>query len=382
MTAIAFGLGSAIVVGLIVLWPGAVEIPQEADVLRRGDIVHATVTLIERGPCGSAGEPAAPDAGGPTCRRFTLQIDEGDDEGRNTVLELPDLETSPDLQVDEQVLLERPPVEVPGAPYAFYDRIRTPSLFWLALVFAVLVVLLGRLKGLAALIGLAISIALLLVFIIPAILNGSPPVMVASVGAGAIAFVVLYVAHGFTSRTTVALIGTLAGVGLTLVLSLVWVPFAHLAGLATEGSYIIQAVGVEVDLSGLLLAGIVIGALGAIDDVAVTQASAVWELRAADPELGPRELRRAGMRVGRDHVGSIVNTLALAYAGASLPLLILFQLSRQPLGSLVGSEVVATEIVRTLVGSMGLIAAMPVTTWLASRIAPTEPPDEPGLLGH
>ena len=134
----------------------------------------------------------------------------------------------------------------------------------------------------------------------------------------------------------------------------------------------IQAVGAEIDLSGLLLAGIVIGALGAVDDVTVTQASAVWELRAADPSRDRGDLFRAGMRVGRDHVGSIVNTLALAYAGASLPLLILFQLSEQPLGSLVGSEVVATEIVRTLVGSIGLIASMPVTTWLASRVVSSQ----------
>jgi len=136
---------------------------------------------------------------------------------------------------------------------------------------------------------------------------------------------------------------------------------------------VITALGTDIDLAGLLLAGIVIGALGAIDDVAVTQASAVWELREADPGLDARSLFRAGMRVGRDHVGSIVNTLALAYAGASLPLLIIFQLSELPLGRLLGAEVVATEIVRTLVGSIGLIAAMPVTTWLASRVAAPVP---------
>jgi uncharacterized membrane protein len=126
---------------------------------------------------------------------------------------------------------------------------------------------------------------------------------------------------------------------------------------------------VDVDLAGLLTAGIVIGALGAIDDIAVTQASTVWELREAHPGLGARELFRSGMRVGRDHVGSIVNTLALAYAGASLPLLILFELSELSLGHLVSTEVVATEIVRTLVGSIGLVAAVPATTWLAARTA-------------
>jgi uncharacterized membrane protein len=271
------------------------------------------------------------------------------------------------------VILERPPIEVPGAPYGFYDRIRTPSLLWLAIVFAVLVVLLAGMRGVAALFGLAISIGILLLFVLPAILDGSPPVLVASVGAGAIAFVVIYLAHGFTDRTTVALIGTLTGVAVTLTLSLLWQPMARLAGLGSEGSYVITALGTDIDLAGLLLAGIVIGALGAIDDVAVTQASAVWELREADPGLDARSLFRAGMRVGRDHVGSIVNTLALAYAGASLPLLIIFQLSELPLGRLLGAEVVATEIVRTLVGSIGLIAAMPVTTWLASRVAARAP---------
>ena len=141
-----------------------------------------------------------------------------------------------------------------------------------------------------------------------------------------------------------------------------------------------QAVGAEIDLGGLLLAGIVIGALGAIDDVAVTQSSTVWELHDADPTLGAQELFGAGMRVGRDHVGSIVNTLALAYAGASLPLLILFQLSEQPLGQLVGTEVVATEVVRTLVGSIGLVLSMPITTWLAARVAAWD--RTPGHVGH
>ena len=205
--------------------------------------------------------------------------------------------------------------------------------------------LLGRLLGLAALVGLAVSVVILLAFVIPAILEGSSPILVASIGAGAIGFVVLYLARGFRGHTTVAVLGTLTGVGLILVLSSIWTPLARLSRLASESAFIVQAV--EIDLAGLLLAGIVIGALGAIDDVAVTQTSGVWEIRAADPELDARGLFRSGMRVGRDHVGSIVNTLALAYAGASLPLLILFQLSGQPLGQLVGSEILATEIVRT-----------------------------------
>ncbi|MEX2421223.1 MAG: YibE/F family protein, partial [Actinomycetota bacterium] len=350
-------LGAAILVGFIALWPSDVQPPEQAELLRRGALVEATAVAIERGPCGLStgaaeqGPEDDPPPDGPLCRAITFRIEDGDDRGTRVVIELPDLSTAPDIAVGERVVLERPPVEVPGAPYAFYDRIRTPSLLWLAIAFGVIVVAIGGLRGLAALAGLAVSVAILLVFVLPAILDGSPPVLVASVGAGAIGFVVIYLAHGFTHRTTVALIGTLSGVAVTLTLSLIWQPLARLAGLGTEGSYVITAIGADIDLAGLLLAGFVIGALGAIDDIAVTQASAVWELRDADPELGQQQLFRAGMRVGRDHVGSIVNTLALAYAGASLPLLIIFQLSELPLGRLVGSEVVATEVVRTLVGS-------------------------------
>lgn len=384
LTAATIALALAILVGMVVLWPGDVEQPSGADLLRRGDIVEADVLSIESVTCGTTaaapnGDIAAPPADAPQCRAIDLMVAQGPDDGKAVTIELPEQSTAPDLEEGETVLLERPPVEVPGVPYAFYDQIRTPSLFWLALIFSVLVVLLGRLRGLAALIGLAISIGVLLTFVIPAILEGTSPVLVASVGAGAIGFIVLYLAHGFTGLTTVAVLGTLTGVGLTLVLSLIWTPIANLSGLASDSAFIVQALGTDIDLSGLLLAGIVIGALGAIDDVAVTQASTVWELRSADPELGSRGLFRAGMRVGRDHVGSIVNTLALAYAGASLPLLILFQLSRQPLGQLVGSEIVATEVVRTLVGSIGLVAAMPVTTWLAAFAVVREPPEVAGV---
>jgi uncharacterized membrane protein len=379
LTWVAVAIAFTIATGMVLLWPGDIRRPEGSEVLRRGQIVRARVSSIEIAPCGSATgtdsdrAPApSPTPDTPNCRGIELLVAEGPDEGREVRLELPDLSTSPDLAVDEEVLLERPLVDVPGVPYGFYDRIRTPSLVWLGLIFGGLVVILGRLRGLAALVGLGISVVILLTFVIPAILGGTSPVLVASIGAGAIAFIVLYLAHGFTGQTTVAVLGTLTGIGLTLMLSLIWTPFAKLSGLASESALIVQAVGVEIDLGGLLLAGIVIGALGAIDDVAITQTSAIWEIGAADRELDRRELFRAGMRVGRDHVGSIVNTLALAYAGASLPLLILFQLSRQPLGQLIGSEIVATEIVRTLVGSIGLVAAMPVTTWLAASVAVRE----------
>ena len=189
--------------------------------------------------------------------------------------------------------------------------------------------------------------------------------MVAVVGAATIAFVALYTAHGFSRMTTVALIGTLAALILTALLSFLVVGIAEFTGFVTEESALLTLFD-DIDVRGLLLAGIVLGAAGAIDDVTVTQASAVWELRAANPELTSAELFSRGLRIGRDHIASTVNTLLLAYAGAALPLLVLFVLSEQSLGTVANSEVVAVEIVRTLVGSIGLVAAVPFTTWMAA----------------
>jgi uncharacterized membrane protein len=195
-------------------------------------------------------------------------------------------------------------------------------------------------------------------------------VWVAIVAAGAISFLALYLAHGFTTMTTVALLGTLSALLLTAGLATVFVELAEFSGLASEESGFLAAAASAIDLRGLLLAGVVIGALGALDDMTVTQASAVWELRAANPSYTTTQLFQAALRIGRDHVASTVNTLVLAYAGASLPLLVLFVLSHQPLTSVANSEVVAIEIVRTLVGSIGLVASVPLTTWLASMAAP------------
>jgi len=252
--------------------------------------------------------------------------------------------------------------------YNFSDIQRRGMLLWLALAFAVVVVALGGLRGAAALFGLVASLLVLLLFVLPAILDGRSPVLVAVFGSAAIAYLALYLAHGFTRMTTVALIGTLVTLALTAVLSAVVVGLADFTGLASEESTLLTLFE-GIDVSGLLLAGVVLGAAGAIDDVTVTQASAVWELKAANPRLGASELFRSGLRIGRDHIASMVNTLLLAYAGAALPLLVLFVLSEQSLGTVANNEVVAVEIVRTLVGSIGLIGAVPLTTWLASVTA-------------
>ncbi len=335
------------------------------------DFFEAEVELVEDGPCSFADDLQ--------CRVAAFRLNQGPDQGDQFIQEFPLVaETTPDFTVGEKVILSYVPDAGEGFEYQFSDRQRRGVLRWLALGFAVAVLALGRWRGLGALGGLAASMLVLFTFVLPAIIDGRSPLLVAIVGAAAIAYVALYVAHGFNQLTTVALLGTLASLALTAVLSAVVTAAANFSGFATEESLFLTLVpGQTIEITGLILAGAVLGALGAIDDVTVTQASAVWELRAANPRLGQLDLFRSGIRIGRDHIASTVNTLALAYAGAALPLLLLFILADQSLGTIANSEIVAIEIVRTLVGSVGLVAAVPITTWLAAATAVGEPPRHP-----
>jgi uncharacterized membrane protein len=369
-------LAVAIGGGLLALWPRGEIDPAFAGILGGAETARAEVVSVVDAPCPGAGEAVGdlPGAGAVSrCPTFSVVISSGPDAGtRTTVPGAGDQGAG--VAEGDTILVARVDGVEGISTYVFADRFRLTPLWILGGLFAAVVVLLGRLRGLAALGGLIVATGLLAVFVVPAILHGRPPVLVAVVGAAAIAALVLYVAHGVTVRTTTAVFGTLAGLLCAAVLSWIWVPLANLTGLVSDDAFVVRAIGVDVDVAGLLIAGIVIGAVGAIDDVAVTQASTVFEIREADPSLPQRGLYRAGMRVGRDHVGSIVNTLVLAYAGASLPAFLLFQLSARPLGEIVNAEILATEIVRTLTGSIGLVLAVPITTWLAARAAASVPP--------
>ena len=367
LAAVAGLLAAATVVGIVTLWPSGAERPNLRGLGFVSEVYDAEVVAAEGVPC--QGQPEQ----GVRCRRVAFELLEGPDQGRSIAQELVATPTTPDLSPGDRVTLAYDPTAPEEFRYRFVDRDRGPLLFWLAMAFSVAVVLLGRLRGLAALAGLAASLVVLIQFVLPAILEGRDPLAVALVGSSAIAFLALYVAHGLTTMTTVALLGTLTSLALTAVLAQVFVGLAELTGFASEEAIVVQIGAARVDLAGIILGGVVIGALGAIDDMTVTQASAVWELRAADPVMGRGALTRAGMRIGRDHVASTVNTLALAYAGASMPVLLLLVLSRQSLATVASGEVIATEIVRTLVGSIGLVAAVPVTTWLAAMASPPLP---------
>ena len=359
----------ATLIGALLLRPTGEGRANLLGLARIGPEYDALVDSVAIRPC--SGQQGLDEAEQTNCLYPTVRILSGPNQTERRVLELPFSPNTPDLQRGDKVVLAYEPTAEPGLDYYLIDRQRKPILFWLALLFAVAVVALGRLRGLAALGGLIVTLIVLLAFVLPAVIDGRSAVLVAIVGAAGITFATLYLAHGFSSKTTTALLGTLISLGLTAALAQVFVRLAQFSGFASEAATILNLESTAIDVGGLVLAGVIIGALGALDDVTVTQASVVWELRAANPELTSRQLFHSGLRIGRDHIASTVNTLLLAYAGASLPLLIFFVVSEQSLASVANQEIVATEIVRTLVGSIGLVASVPVTTWLAARVVST-----------
>jgi uncharacterized membrane protein len=360
----------ATVVGLIVLWPASSEDSSLGGVA--DERFAATVTDVAERDC----EGLRGTGGSFSCVRVTARLDEGPDEGESVEFEMAESAGVRKISTDDGILVGRAPGvdDVQGGQqYYFGDYQRGRPLLLLALMFAVVVVALSRWRGLAALIGLGLSLLVLIRFVIPAILEGSNPVSVSIVGASVVMFVALYLAHGFNVRTTTAVLGTLCSLLLTGILAVIFMGTTRLTGLASEEAAFLQISAEQVNLEGLLLGGIIIGTLGVLDDVTVTQASAVWELHLANPSFGIKELYASAVRIGSDHIASTVNTLVLAYAGASLPLLILFSLSSRPLADLITTELVAVEIVRTLVGSIGLVASVPITTFLAATVTTGDP---------
>jgi uncharacterized membrane protein len=220
-----------------------------------------------------------------------------------------------------------------------------------------------------ALVGLAASLAVVIFFVVPAILDGRSPLAVALAGGVAVMLVTIALAHGLGAKSIAAALGTAVSLALTVGLALLFTNLAHLTGFGSEEATLLSASGGNVSFKGLVVAGMVIGALGVLDDVTVSQASAVMALRRANPAQHARELYRGALEVGRDHVAATVNTLVLAYAGATLPLLLLFSVGATPFADAVNGESVAEPIVATLVGSIGLIAAVPITTALAALLA-------------
>lgn len=247
------------------------------------------------------------------------------------------------------------------------DFVRRGALWWLFVIFAGLTVAIGRWRGVTSLIGMGISFAVIFVFILPQILAGRDPILISILGSLVIIPVIFYLSHGINRKTTVAVLGTLIALVITGILANIFVEVSKLSGFASEEASFLQiAKQGAVNIKGLLLAGIIIGVLGVLDDVTVAQAAVVYQLKKANKELRSGELYKRAMDVGRDHIASVVNTLFLVYAGAALPLLLLFINNPQPFSEVVNYEIIANEIIRTLVGSIGLILAVPITSYIAA----------------
>jgi uncharacterized membrane protein len=253
-----------------------------------------------------------------------------------------------------------------GAPaYIFVDFVRTLPIILLAVLYAVVVVAVARWRGLRALIGLLGAYAVLVSFMLPGLVEGKPPLLLALVGSTVIMIGVLYFAHGFSARTSTALLGTMFGLGITALLAAWATDAANLAGVGSHDAATLANMSDKISISGIILCGLIISGLGVLNDVTITQSSAVWELYELAPETSARQLFTSAMRIGRDHIASTVYTIAFAYAGAALPVLIIVMLYNRPLGEALTSAELSEEVIRTLVGSVGLVLAIPVTTLIA-----------------
>jgi len=353
-------VGLATVLGLFVLWPDGTptRAQQAAEVALPPGTTYPDARVVSVEPYDCSLDPAVP----ATCGKAVVEVLDGDGKGDFAQVDIEaDVFTS-GVAKGDTLVLSRDPAAEGGPSYQFSDYERSTPIVVLAILFAVVVGAVARWRGLASILGLAFAFFILLRFVLPSLLADSSPTLVSLVGSAAIMFVVLYLAHGFSARTTTALVGTLFGLTLVAVLGSLAVSAARLTGLTSEETVTLHGYDPTLNFSGLVLAGVVVAGLGILNDVTITQASAIWQLEEASPDMTWRELYSRGMAVGRDHIASTVYTIVFAYAGAFLPALLLLELYSMPFWTAVTSTSLAEEVIRTLVGAIALVLAVPVTT--------------------
>jgi uncharacterized membrane protein len=360
-------LAVAAVIGMALLWPADVEVADAVDPAQTTRLIDGVLVDVTEVP--DSADDAFGFLPGAVLVDVTARIADTGETVAFTMLD----DTGTTFAAGQRVRMQAIEQGDGTTTYLVSDFRRERPLLLLFALFVFAVLSFGRLQGARALLGLGLTFGIIVVFMIPAILSGRDPVLVALVGAVVIMIVTLYLSHGFSRKTTAAVVGTAAALALTGALAVLFVAGAQLTGFTSEEARLANVEVGGLSLTGLLLAGIIIGGLGVLDDVTMSQSSAVFELHRANPALRFADLLRSALTVGRDHIAATVNTLFLAYAGASLPLLILFVVGIDPLGTIVTSEIVAVEVVRTLVGSIGLIAAVPLTTALAAGVVLGDP---------
>lgn len=358
----------ATVVGLVALWPTG-ERPTATFAGEGVTFSSAEVRTVHE-PCPvRVDDPSAPTTGETfteNCDHVEVELREGDLHGTMATVGVPPGAVDVVSVGDRLKIAVIPAQEGRPASFAYYGTERSIPLLYLTVLLVLVVALVARVRGLLALVGLGFAGLVLAKFMLPALLLGSSGLVVALVGSSAIMYVVLYLAHGLSIRTSTALAGTLVGVAVTAGLGLYAVAGASLSGLGDEADTYLRSQAPSLDFQGLLTCAIIIAGLGVLNDVTITQSSAVWELRAASPAMGRRQLFTSGMRIGRDHIASTIYTIVFAYAGAALAVLLLVTLYQRPLGDLLTNEAVAEELARTLASAIGLVLAVPATTAIAA----------------
>jgi uncharacterized membrane protein len=358
----------ATVVGVVTLWPdsGAVaKLQDKAQFTAPGVTFQKARVVMVQDPCPVDAHGDA--AQSSRCGNLEVVLTTGPEKGTTQAVGVPSAVSTSGLGAGDTVRLMRVPAQA-GAPatYSFDDVVRLKPLWLLGALFVLVVALVARVRGLLALVSLAFGGFVLFRFMLPALLSGSDGLAVSLVGSAAIMFVVLYLAHGPSIRTSAALAGTLLGVGITAAVGVVAVHAATLSGSGSEDTALLSAFAGSVSFRGLLTCALVIAGLGVLNDVTITQASSVWELREAGPELSRTSLFTSAMRIGRDHIASTIYTIVFAYAGSALAVLLLLSLYDRPVLDLLSTESIAEEVVRTLASGIGLVLAVPVTTAIAA----------------
>jgi uncharacterized membrane protein len=365
----------ATVIGVVALWPDSGEVSRLQDTAQFTapgvTFEKARVTKVQKacpeGAENSTGTGDGSAAGSTGCGNLETVLTTGPESGTRTVVGVPPAVSKSGVAAGDTVRLMRlPGRDSADATYSFDDVIRLKPLWLMAGLFLIVVAAVARLRGLLALVSLAFGGVVLFRFMLPALLSGSDGLAVSLAGSAAIMFVVLYLAHGPSVRTSAALGGTLLGIGITAGVGLVAVHGANLSGFGSEDTALLSAFAGSVSFQGLLTCALVVAGLGVLNDVTITQASSVWELREAGPELSRRSLFASAMRIGRDHIASTIYTIVFAYAGSALAVLLLLSLYDRPLLDLLSTEAIAEEIVRTLASGIGLVLAVPVTTAIAA----------------
>src|SRR4051812_6539542 len=357
----------ATVVGLFVLWPDGepTRAQQAAEIALPPGMTYPEGRVVSVEPLACGGGTGAQ----LQCASVVVEVLDGEGKGDFQQLELPPEVVAAGVDEGDTFVLTRDGGAEGGATYGFFDYARGTPIVVLAIAFAVVVGLVARLRGLASLVGLAFAFFILFRFVLPGLLSEESPTLVSLVGSSAIMFVVLYLAHGFSARTTTALVGTLFGLALVAVMGSVSVSVARLGGLTSEETVTLHGYDPTLSFSGLVPGGVVVAGLGVLNDVTIAQVSAIWQLNEVSPDLSWRELYSRGMAVGRDHIASTVYTIVFAYAGAALPLLLLFELYSRPFTVSLFSSAVAEEVIRILVGAIALVLAVPLTTAVGALVA-------------